>query len=218
MNGCLKKTLIEMKSITIAFAVFVLVVGTLSVFSQNHSILSLYIIFSLIIPFTSVLSNSTGGWQTYEYMLPTSCEQSVSAVYIFGAVYNGIFFVGIIISNIAGGLICKAADGALDLPKPDDVTILGGEFWKLLLFFSFFALLLSGISCAYFYRYRRTSSKMVLAGLGVSLLISVVISALIGSGTVGLSWAVVIPTVLIALIAYPLSEKFSEFFYDKYRG
>ncbi|MBR6336930.1 MAG: hypothetical protein IKR76_04285, partial [Ruminococcus sp.] len=111
------------------------------------------------------------------------------------------------------------ADGALDLPKPEDVTIFDGEFLKLLLFFSFFTLFMSGLSSAFFYRYRYTSRKMVYTGAGCILLVSIAVSGVfIGSEIVTLSWGIVIPTIIIALIVFPLSEKFSEFFYDKYRG
>lgn len=219
MNGCLNKSLTEMKSLSKLLTAFVLILGIICVFAQNDMIFSFYITFIAISSASQVLEGNGTSWQTYEYMLPTSCEQSVSAVYIVSVIYNGIFFLGTLITHIAGGLICKAADGALDLPKPEDVTIMDGEFIKMLLFFSFFSLFMSGLSCAYFYRYRHISNRKVYIGAGLILLVSVAVSGIIiGSEIVTLSWGIVIPTIIISLIVFPLSEKFSEFFYDKYRG
>ena len=211
MNGCLNKSLTEMKSLSKLLTAFVLILGIIGVFAQNDMIFSFYITFIAISSASQVLEGNGTSWQTYEYMLPTSCEQSVSAVYIVSVIYNGIFFLGTLITHIAGG--------ALDLPKPEDVTIMDGEFIKLLLFFSFFSLFMSGLSCAYFYRYRHISNRKVYIGAGIILLVSVAVSGIIiGSEIVTLSWGIVIPTIIISLIVFPLSEKFSEFFYDKYRG
>ena len=222
MNGSLRFDLWQIKRALIVFFAANFVTCILSIFAQNPSYMMLYLLFMILIPLIIAGSRYNSGWRVYEDMLPTTSEQVVSGVYIIALINAGVFAVSSVIGNITGAVICKLADGALDLPKPDEVTILGLGFFKVLFTFLFLSLICFGASCIVLYRYSGRAGKMLTTIAAEYILVMLLFVFMVTKDTEAghlfeiPTWLTVVSGI-IAIPFFPLSYKFSEFFYDKYK-
>lgn len=222
MNGSLQYSLWQVKGLLKVFFAVNFFICILSIFAQNSAFMMIYPLFMILLPLVSGGSRYTTGWRVYEDMLPSTSEQVVSGVYVTALINTASYILSTIIGNITGCIVCRIADGAFDLPVGDEVTILGGGFFKLMFMMMFLSLICFGISCIVIYRYSGRTSKLLTATSAEYIVITAVFVFLLANESDNAAmlavptWLMVVSGV-IAIPFFPLSYKFSEFFYDKYK-
>ena len=222
MNGSLNKSLKDINGFAIFVAAFMLMMSILTVFSESMGMLGFVVMFGGIMPVTYIEQDRLRDWEVYERMLPVSSKQIISSKYILLLVTEAMFFVFAVLGHIIGGVICKNAGGRLDLPKPEDITVINADYLKLLSFVILLSLAVSGLLIVILYRFRnnhfiRFSSSFIciIAGVCSSLLVS---NDDDYTGPLSeISALVLMITLVIAAAVFIASYVFSVKIYEKYK-
>ena len=179
MNGSLNKMLrIDAKGFAVYIIIFMTLMSILAVFSQSVGMLGFITIFGAIAPISSLKKDRMNGWETFERMLPVSPKQIINSKYILTLLVLGMLFLSSVLGHIIGGVICKNANGALELPQPDAVNIMDTHFLKMLCFICLIAVAVAGLLTMMIYRTKNnylrlgTSFICMIVGMGCSLLVS----------------------------------------------
>ena len=223
MNGSLNKALKDINGFAVFVSAFMLMMSILTVFSQSMGMLGFVVMFGGIMPVTYIEQDRQRGWEVYERMLPVNSRQVISSKYILLIVTEAMFFVCALLGHIIGGVICKNAGGRLELPMPEDITIIDADYLKLLSFVILLSLAVSGLLIVILYRFRnnhfiRFSSSFIciITGVCSTLLVSndddftgplSEISAAVLAGALIIAAAVCIASYLLSVKMY---EKFKD--------